>query len=318
MSEASIFSEVLFVVFSRRSATKRDDFAVLRCGHDRWFLETVACWFFVFYTFLVKSFFNKLLNRNPRPQTVEPEKSSEGKVQSPLTSQDEKVLESRPKEQSSLLGGGINTTVYVKLKDDGAGVFKPKSGERTGLRSEIEAGTYYKRERAAYLIDRFLGFDLVPATTIREFDGEEGSLQRFIPEAKTGYDLTPEKFTVLAPQLKKMWIFDCIIANTDRHDGNFLVTGEKVYAIDHGLALSSQTYSTFRPLFDTPGWEEISETIKHFLSWEDGVRILELLLLELLSSEEVSGVLSRIKKVDSMLHEHGTIPRALAHELSHR
>lgn len=270
----------------------------------------------VLYTFVVEGIFNTLFNRKPSPQIPEPDKSSERKVQLPLTSQDEKVLESRPKEESSILNGGINKTVYITLRDDGSGIFKPKSGEMSMLRNEIEVGTYYKRERAAYLVDQFLGFDLVPATTIREFDGEEGSLQRFIHGAKIGQEMSREEFEVTAPQMQKMWIFDCIIANTDRHKANFLIAGEKIYAIDHGLALTNQMYSSYRPFFDTPGWEEVSEKIKSFLSWEEGVRILESLLLELLSLEEVSGVLRRIKKVDSLLREYGTIPKTLAHELN--
>lgn len=91
----------------------------------------------------------------------------------------EVILSLREKELERQLGGGVNITTYIKLRDNGAGVFKPKNGEN---KSYDTSGSFFKRERASYLVDKFLGFNLVPPTVIREIDGQIGSVQEFIPD----------------------------------------------------------------------------------------------------------------------------------------
>ena len=55
-----------------------------------------------------------------------------------------------------MLGGAIGDAQLVKLKDDGSGVFKPHTQYKGSEKMQK-----INRERAAYLIDRFLGFDFV-------------------------------------------------------------------------------------------------------------------------------------------------------------
>ena len=105
--------------------------------------------------FFEKTFFKE----EKKPEEIQAKKP-EGVIEKKETSHsspEEEVLTSREKTKSSELSGGCNKTIFVELKDDGAGVFKPKDGEKKGIRYGVEAGTYYKRERAAYLVDRFLG-----------------------------------------------------------------------------------------------------------------------------------------------------------------
>ena len=59
----------------------------------------------------------------------------------------EEVLASREKISSNKIGMGVTDSSFVELKDDGKGVFKTEG---------------YKTERAAYLVDRFLGINLTP------------------------------------------------------------------------------------------------------------------------------------------------------------
>jgi len=91
----------------------------------------------------------------------------------------------------SELKGGSNKSYIVHLKDDGDAIFKPAAGERY-LRKDIKQGTYFKRERAAYLIDKMLGFNLVPATEIRTVGSQIGSIQQFVPDAKSSYRILSE------------------------------------------------------------------------------------------------------------------------------
>ena len=59
----------------------------------------------------------------------------------------EDVLSTREKSSSVKIGRGCTDASFVEIRDDGRGVFKAK---------------YYLNERAAYLVDRFLGVNLNP------------------------------------------------------------------------------------------------------------------------------------------------------------
>lgn len=196
------------------------------------------------------------------------------------------------------MGGGINETLFVSLENDGHGVFKPKN----------EVGSdYHKRERAAYLIDRFLGFDLVPTTIIREIDGRVGSVQRFIKDAPGWLQLSEEDRNALSLLEKmKLNLFDFLILNGDRHGGNFLTKNGKIFAIDHGYSLMSH-YDEADIFFD-PRWTSthifpstiipiplaLRENLEALASSERKKATLKKLLLELLPQKDVDAFFVRL------------------------
>ena len=243
---------------------------------------------------------------------------------SPFETAEEGILESYEKKESRPLEGGTNKVVFVQLRDDGSGVFKPKNGEREDPRLHIQAGTYFKRERAAYLVSQFLGFDLVPPTVIREIDGEIGSMQQFISDFKTGREVSPYKLVddVLRKSFLKLWIFDYIIYNSDRNGGGFLVNdsgGEKMYAIDNAMSFCNDNprhYEEFEEYWNLPIPPEVAEGIEKFLSWKEGREICEDLLRELLGPDEVEACMRRIEKVVRIIRKHGMIPRSSSWELT--
>lgn len=208
------------------------------------------------------------------------------------------ILETKEKRSSKTLKGGSNETIFIQFQDDGDGIFKPKSGEREDLRTGIEAGTYYKRERAAYLVDRFLGFNLVPPTVIRSIDNEEGSAQQFIPGAEQYINPEDQRY---ADQLTKMWIFDYIVWNSDRNSSNFLNKDGRLWAIDHGLCFGPTYLNCYRDMYEEAIPAEIIENIQKFLSWEEGKKILYDLLAELLDESEVRACFARIKFLGKLL-----------------
>ncbi len=138
---------------------------------------------------------------------------------------------------------------------------------------ERGAGKYYDayyNEVAAFVISRYLGLNIVPPTVLRSIPIStkglqhsdktvEGSLQLWIENSVVAYDLPEEKRDYPGDpirrnqQLKEIRIFDCIIGNVDRHQGNFLVdfnprypSGSyaipylgKLWAIDHTKAFHS-------------------------------------------------------------------------------
>ena len=225
------------------------------------------------------------------------------------------VLVAREKTSSKRLEHGVTKPRFVELKDDGSGIFK-----------DVD----YKGERAAYLIDRFLGFDLVPPTVIRQLDGEEGSMQEFIADAETGDELgvgTARLAEMYPDQFMKMWVFDNAIKNLDRHEGNFLVKNGRIYAIDHGRSMGwgsdryqhyplrsnsdfvkGGLYGSGKEFRGKPLPQEIIDKFKKFLEWEVGATILEDLLSELIGEENAAVAVRRIQNLGKLIVEKGRIP----------
>ena len=112
-------------------------------------------------------------------------------------------------------------------------VYKPNKGERPLW--DFPAESLAKRETAAYLISRALGWDFVPPTIIRnDAPLGKGSLQFFIP-----HDPNMNYFTIpgrIHKKLKRAALFDIIINNADRKASHILLDeNENIWLIDHGL-----------------------------------------------------------------------------------
>lgn len=157
-------------------------------------------------------------------------------------------------------------------------------------------------------------------------------MQEFIPDAETfcefqensedDYAKVIEKYR---PDLIKMWIFDIIIGNTDRHGGNFLIQGDTLYAIDHGYSLKHtgtafltrlSLYSGYKEFFDEEIPGELIEGVKSFLERPEEQEILEDLLSELLDREYASACLKRIKIIGDMLIKDGRLNETPSNSMS--
>lgn len=128
-------------------------------------------------------------------------------------------------------------------------LWKPEGGEVEGLQDFI-GGAQYVREEAAYLLDRSLGFMLVPVAYTAAVDDEVGAAIMY-------------SFNALPPladvsQYDPLWvlkagILDCIMAQTDRGmDHNYLThpdEPQRPILIDNGLgfptAKEAYTHSPF-------------------------------------------------------------------------
>lgn len=98
-------------------------------------------------------------------------------------------------------------------------------------------------ERAAYLVDRFLGLDMVPVTVMRTIDDQEGAVIYWIPDAireseRREKGMTPPDPGALEYQKELRRVFDVLIGNEDRNQGNELITPAdwKLHLIDHSRA----------------------------------------------------------------------------------
>lgn len=97
----------------------------------------------------------------------------------------------------------------------------------------------YKSEIAAYKLDRMLGLHMVPPISERNMDGKNGAAVYWIENTR-GWSVTkppqgPEPMWSL--QLTRMKMFDLLIANIDRNQGNLIYDSDwHLFLIDHSRA----------------------------------------------------------------------------------
>ena len=147
--------------------------------------------------------------------------------------------------EGEIIGGernrwGSNYTFIVHIAAGPAryirAVYKPRDGEAPLF--DFASGSLYKREYAAYLLSRGLGWPKVPATVLREGPYGVGSLQRFVESApRTTYF---ELVAGSAAELLPFAVFDVIANNADRKAGHCLLGDDgHIWSIDHGLTFHS-------------------------------------------------------------------------------
>ena len=94
-------------------------------------------------------------------------------------------------------------------------------------------------QAAAYEMSRMLGMKNVPPTVLRQSEGERGSAQLWIESAMTeqmrvDQELEPPDHTLWNQYYADMRVFDNLINNIDRNQGNMLVDSSwNLWLIDH-------------------------------------------------------------------------------------
>jgi hypothetical protein len=131
-------------------------------------------------------------------------------------------------------GGRTQKAVFKYLDIKKEGVYKLANGDR-----EFNFTDRYHYERAAYLLDRELGLDMVPVAVLRTYRGKDGVLVAWLHDTVSGKRLPPglpgETIAALERQKSVMRMFDSLIYNVDRRPENWRfeeATG-KLYLIDH-------------------------------------------------------------------------------------
>lgn len=135
----------------------------------------------------------------------------------------------------------------------------PRMQGALGLRRTrpgCRVGEAAHHEVAAFLVDAYFGFGIVPHTTYASFTHRSffqaredriaahpkpktkyGSFQEYVGGFVPLIDiLRQEKEELPLIEYQLLIVLDVIIGNSDRHAGNILVGDEKLAAIDHGLS----------------------------------------------------------------------------------
>ena len=150
---------------------------------------------------------------------------------------------------SKEVGTGITKPWKVTLELDGktlralfkdVDVYKPGMTKFPGGKSEMNFSDKYIYERAAYLLDRQLGMDMVPVAVNRQWSGKSGAMIQWIENAIAEHERLDQGLETDDPVLTDhqkaiMRLFDALIYNVDRNQSNMLYTRDdwELHLIDH-------------------------------------------------------------------------------------
>jgi hypothetical protein len=133
--------------------------------------------------------------------------------------------------------GGVRAYAHFNYVNEEKAVANMADGRR-----EMNFRDSYKFQGAAYELARLLGLDNVPPTVERHVGGREGSLSIWIEGSMSDKERRKQNLEPPVPrawinQMRVMYIFDALIYNIDRNQGNILIDGEwKIWMIDHTRA----------------------------------------------------------------------------------
>jgi hypothetical protein len=220
------------------------------------------------------------------------------------------------------IGTGITQPDRVVLELDGRRItaaFKDVRIQNTGpTRFESKLAEFnfqddYRFERAAYLLDRRLGMNMVPVVVIRSLGEDKGALIQWISgnvvnEAeRRAQGINSPDPTTLIRQRDVMSIFDVLVLNGDRHLSNQLIDLDawRLHLIDHSR--------TFRLSKNLPkGYGDSPASLPRWLYDELqslNQQELQLMMAGLVSRTQIRALLARrdklIKKIDADRKQYG-------------
>lgn len=200
-----------------------------------------------------------------------------------------------------LVPWGSNYTFIAPLCDEQHGqeyavIYKPVRGEAPLW--DFPSGTLYKREQAAYLVSRALGWNFIPPVIIRDGPHGVGTVQLFVDvdEKRQYYDFR-DRHTA---ELQRIAVFDYITNNADRKVGHCLLGVEGlIWGIDHGLCfnLDPKLRTVIWEFAGDPIPDDIYDDMLELATNGPCLRQLTDQLGELLTQREVNTFLSRLERV---------------------
>lgn len=145
----------------------------------------------------------------------------------------ERFLEQAEVTASSPLEAGITKSLRLTLELNG-------ETRRAIFKSFNQTSDSWRREVAAYEMDKLLGFGMVPPTIKRKYRGRLGGLQLWVEGSPVASAEVPHDLDAWRGQVSEMWLFDYLIGNIDRHLENAIMTPEQhLVLIDNSKAFQA-------------------------------------------------------------------------------
>jgi uncharacterized repeat protein (TIGR03843 family) len=154
-----------------------------------------------------------------------------------------------------LMAGASNATFLAQVADGermALAIYKPKAGEAPLW--DFPSGTLCRREVAAFVLSRALGWPPIPPTVLRDGPHGIGSAQLFVDA-----DLRQHFFTLRERSLepfRPVAAFDVVANNADRKGGHCLIDEDgTIWMVDHGVCFAAL------PKLRTVIWEFAGEPV---------------------------------------------------------
>jgi len=158
-------------------------------------------------------------------------------LQTGLSERELELLTAGELELEGIIPWGSNYTFLAWVKDAELStrvIYKPCAGEQPLW--DFGRESLCRREVAAYLVSRQLGWPSVPPTVLRDGPYGLGSAQLFIHGDHTTHYFNLRERGEFSRAFRRIALFDCAINNADRKGGHCLLGPDgRVWAIDHGL-----------------------------------------------------------------------------------
>lgn len=213
------------------------------------------------------------------------------------------ILREARVEEEAMLAAGSNYVFLLKMDHETAGegyaVYKPQRGEAP--LHDFPTGTLYRREYAAYVVSQALGWNLVPATIVRD-EGLElglGILQLFVV-----HDPSRHFFNLREgrdAEMQRIAVFDWLCNNADRKGGHCLVDANgQIWCIDHGIAFHEED-KLRTVIWDYQGQpvpEHLLEDVRRFAGMLQEDSEVRAELSELLLPREMLRLIERAAEID--------------------
>ncbi|HEY6508380.1 MAG TPA: hypothetical protein VIY56_10230 [Vicinamibacterales bacterium] len=144
--------------------------------------------------------------------------------------------------RATLSDGAFTHDAHIQVVNEERPVFE------AGKRVELNFKDLARYNITGYRLARFLGMDNVPMSVERNYDGKAAAFTWWVDDVKMDEKARLKQKTVgpdpgrTAMQVHIMRVFDALIQNTDRNQGNMLWTSDwKLWLIDHTRAFRVDT-----------------------------------------------------------------------------
>lgn len=190
--------------------------------------------------------------------------------------------------RATMTDGVVTHDAHIQTVEQHKNVFQTKAGVELNFRDTWQFNV------AAYRLDRLIGLNMVPVSVERRWSGDLASYTWWVDDVLTDEEGRIKK-NLSAPdavawyeQIHHIRLFDQLIRNMDRNQGNMLITTDwRIWAIDH-----TRAFRTGKDLRNPSYIRRIDRQVLERLKAmdRDGLRKG---LGPFLRDEEIDGVLAR-------------------------